>query len=349
MKISFFNIIGIDIDVNYKWKDSLFIDSYNYSTIKEDYKKCKQFIKIKYKKNINYTDSRKIENNIYACEKYIYDKEKKVKIYFNEEDVCVIESNQECNEWLIIMLQILLLKEGYSFIHAAAVSNDKNECLLIPSWGGVGKTASIAKLVQNGYKLLGDDINIISHQGEIIGFPKKFVLYFYHKELFPEVFEKKSIKCNSTLNKIYTNIIPTVKKILRYMPGALSFARKHNPQSNKISPYEIFGKDKIAKKANIKQIIWLERQKDKNLYNKIEDTEIISKAISITLHELFTDNFEAILTMCGMNILDYDLIFNKMYNIYSSAFNKKLNYKLNVNNQLHVSKVADEILKKISI
>ena len=135
----------------------------------------------------------------------MYDGDKRAKIYFKNNNTCVIETNQEANEWLMMMLNIMLLKEDYSIIHAAGVSNEKG-ALLLPSWGGVGKTASVAKLIDKGYKLLGDDMNIITAEGKIYPLPKKFVLYFYHKDLFPQVFEKKGPRCGNAVNEIYEKI-----------------------------------------------------------------------------------------------------------------------------------------------
>ncbi|MGN1310297.1 MAG: hypothetical protein ACI4VP_01055 [Clostridia bacterium] len=348
MKISVIKNIGIEIDDEYKWKDTLFLDEYVSSDDENVYKECKQFIKLKYTKKLDFSEARMIEKNLFVCNKYIYDKEKKAKIYFENDNTCVIESNQESNEWLIIMLQIMLLKEGYSFIHAAAVSKN-GVSLLMPSWGGVGKTASVAKLIKNDYKLLGDDLNIINKQGKIYAFPKKFVLYFYHKELFPEVFKEKKVWCNSQLNSLYTNIIPTVKKILRYIPGFLSFARRHNPQSIKVSPVEIFKKEKIDRESNIEQIMWIERNIGKKNFEIVDSNKLISKAISVTMNELFTDNITAILIMCGIGMISYNDVFNNMNEIFHGAFTDKECSILNVSKTEDVSVVANEVLKHIKI
>lgn len=348
MKKTVNNIVGIEIDENYKWKDTLFIDDTISTENIEDYKKCSSYIKLKFNKTIDFSEARMIEKNIYGCEKYIYDCKRGAKIYFEKENICIIETNQEANEWLIIMLQVMLLKEGYSFIHAAAVSKEM-EAIVLPSWGGVGKTASVAKLIKQGYKLLGDDLNIIAENGNIYGFPKKFVLYFYHKELFPEVFNKKELKCNSVLNNFYTKIIPTVKEILRKFPTILAYARKHNPQSMKISPTEIFGKEKIEKNSQIKQIIWIERTKNKNQCTKCETKELAMKAVSVTINEIFNENINAILIMCGFNIVKYEDIFEKMYKIYENALKGKIANKLEVPMEKNVSCVAEEVMKNIDI
>ena len=344
---SIIGIIGINVDDNYKWKERLFLDDDVASSEKELYNKCKSYITIKYNKNIDFSKARKIEENIYGCDQYIYDSKKGAKIYFEDENNCIIETNQEINEWLVIMLQIILLKNEYSFIHAAAVSKEKR-ALLMPSWGGVGKTASVAKLVKQNYKILGDDLNIIGNNGEIYPFPKKFILYFYHKELFPEVFKKQSPKCNSTLNKFYSMIIPTVKRILRHFPSILSFMRKHNPQSMKVSPIEIFGKEAISKKSEIKQIMWIERIKgETNISEKISSNEIASKAVAVTMNEIFNENVNAILIMCGFFQIKYEDIFKKMHEIYINAFDNAITSKLSVSEDAHVSVVADEVIKNI--
>ena len=340
-------IIGVDIDDNYKWKDTLFLDEDVTSQDKEIYDKCKGYIKIKYNKKIEYKEARQIDENIYGNEKYIYDSKKQVKIYFEDENNCVIETSQEVNEWLVIMLQIMLLKYDYSFIHAAVVSKNE-QALLLPSWGGVGKTACVSKLVKNGYKILGDDMNIIAKNNKVYGFPKKFVLYFYHKKLFPEVFKEKAPKANSAINNLYTKIIPTVKRILRFFPKILSFARKHNPQSIKVSPIKIFGNDCIEDKSIIKQIIWLERGKqENNEFANMSNEKLISKSVSVTLNEIFNENMNAILIMCGLGIIEYDEIFINMHKIYEKAFEGKIMNKLIVSTNKPVEEVADNVIKNI--
>lgn len=339
-------IVGINVDDNYRWKERLFIDDDVATSNQEMYSDCKSYIKIKYNINIDFSKARKIEENIYGCDEYIYDSKKGAKIYFEDENNCVIETNQEVNEWLVIMLQIMLLKNGYSFIHAAAVSKNE-EALLMPSWGGVGKTASVAKLVKKDYKILGDDLNIIKSNGEVYPFPKKFVLYFYHKELFPEVFKKQSPKSNAVLNKFYSAIIPSVKRILRFFPSVLSFMRKHNPQSIKVSPIEIFGKDVISEKSKIKQVMWIERVKGENNFLNIDVNDLASKAVAVTVNEIFNENTEAVLIMCGFLLTKYEDIFVNMYNIYLNAFNNTITNKLNVSENVHVSVVADEVIKNI--
>ncbi len=345
---SVIGVIGIEIDENYKWKDTIFIDDTVSSKDEEAYDKCLGFIKVIYKEKINYEDSRKIEEDIWGNEKYIYDSKKEAKIYFEKPNVCVIETRQEVNEWLVMMLQIMLLKNGYSFIHAAGVSKD-NRAIVLPSWGGVGKTACVSKLVRAGYKLLGDDLNIITAEGKIYGFPKKFVLYFYHKNLFPEVFNKKAPKCNAVLNKFYSNIIPMVKRALRAFPAVLAFFRKHNPQSMKVSPAEIFGEESLEKQSEIKQAIWIERTKNKNNFNKLENIKLAQKALSVTINEIFNESISMIFIMCGLGIIEYKEVFGNMEKIYEKAFEKVISENLGVSTDKKVEVVADEVMKNIKI
>ncbi len=345
MKKSIIGVIGISIDDNYKWKDSLISPRVTCSDEKI-YEKCKQFIEIKYVKKVDYSKARRITGEIYGCDEFIYDNEKTIKIYFKNENTCVIESNQQVNEWFKIIVNILLLKEGYTFIHAAAVSKD-NKALVLPSWGGVGKTASVSKLIRKGYKLLGDDMNIITAEGKIYPFPKEFVLYFYHKELFPEVFKEKGPKCGSKMNDFYEKIKPAVKKVTRCVPGVLAYARKHNPQASKVSPIEIFGEDVVSSVSDIKQIMWIERNKDENTYKKMDKEQIAAKATAVTLNEIMGKDLQAVLIMCGFYQINIKDVFEKMYHIYEQAFSNSITGILNVSTKEDVSIVADKVQENI--
>lgn len=349
MKISIINTVGIEVDQQYPWKETLFLNENIASLDEKDYLKCKRFIKIKYNEQLNEEGLREVANRSYISANAFYDDEYGVKVIVNSEDTLTLEVKQECNEWLVIAIQIMLLKEDYSFIHAAAVYKN-GEVLLIPSWGGVGKTACVAKLVkEEGYKLLGDDLNIIHKSGKIMGLPKDFVIYFYHKELFPEVFnENEGPKANDRLNKFYSRIIPVVKPILRRIPAVLAFARKHNPQSKRVSPIKIFGKENIVKEGMIKDVIWMERVvgSDNKFYSRNKD-DIASKASSVTLLEVFAEKLQCIYMLCGCGLIRYEEVFKKTFNIYIEAFEGKNISELDITVDTNIAEVPTQLIKNI--
>ena len=51
----------------------------------------------------------------------------------------------------------------------------------------------------------------------------------------------------------------SLKPLLRRFPGALQWARRHNPQSVRVRPSEVFGRDKLATSATLGGAVFLER------------------------------------------------------------------------------------------
>ncbi len=93
---------------------------------------------------------------------------------------------------LLGLLQQLLLRRGISLAHAAAVKDLGGNVLVLAGAGGVGKTALAGFLVkEKGYKLLGDDMVLLTDSGECLAFHRPFTLKEYHQSVYPEVFARR--------------------------------------------------------------------------------------------------------------------------------------------------------------
>ncbi len=78
-------------------------------------------------------------------------------------------------------------------MHAAAVSFGGVN-YLFPAFGGVGKTTAIAKIIDRGGKLFGDDLIIVNSR-EMFAYPIDFSVYPYHLKVLP-------IKSSSVAGKL---------------------------------------------------------------------------------------------------------------------------------------------------
>jgi hypothetical protein len=125
----------------------------------------------------------------------------------------------------------------------------------------VGKTALVASLVRShGWRMLGDDFVIVTGDGDCLAFPKPMVLYPYHRDMFPEVFSSgRGPAGPATLNAALTRAAEVLKPALRRFPGLLQWARRNNPQSVRVPPSQVFGRDKLAARGRIGGAVFLER------------------------------------------------------------------------------------------
>ena len=342
IQIAIGDLIGIGIDDDYPWADTLVI---NHVAAHYDgqFDKCRAKILVKMCRDIDTSDCRKIENGIYASGNTFIDMEYGVRLERPNANLIILEVNQECNEWIILCLQLLLLELDCSIIHGAAVEKN-GKVILFPSWGGVGKTAIVMTMVEKyHWKILGDDMIILNHN-KILPYLKPFYIYPYHKTLFPKLFKDKKHHIISVmkLNSILERIIPSLKKALRSYPKLLAYLRKHNVQSMRISPMEIFEKEQISTGGEIIKIVWLERiQEDKTKYMKMDAKNIVSKTISVTMMELFAGKLNYLYALYGAGIFDFEEIHIKMYNLIYDSFNASSCYELDIPNEVSINEVGE--------
>ncbi|MGC9521715.1 MAG: hypothetical protein ACP5HG_07515 [Anaerolineae bacterium] len=95
---------------------------------------------------------------------------------------------------LPFLLQSLLLLQSKSFVHAAGISIE-DRGLLLPAFGGVGKTSFIARVSRvPGVRVFGDDMVIVTQHGTMEPYLRPFALYEYHRELFPDFYARNQLR-----------------------------------------------------------------------------------------------------------------------------------------------------------
>lgn len=294
-------------------------------------------------------------DSYFSATKYI-DTKLGVEIEKLSETAFSLKANQDCAEWFMCMLEVTMLSAGLTFAHCAAMEKD-GQALFMPARGGVGKTATVVKMVQeHGWHLMGDDLVILDREsGAMYAYPKKFVIYGYHKDLFPQLFEKgKGPVRNDAISHMMTKMIPTAKKVLRMVPGALAYARAHNPQQIRVYPKDIFKPEELAVKADgIKKTVWLERVATENVvYADCTPENIASRCAAITLSELTYGSMnlnDCLFTMCGGGMLDYAKIYNSIYETVLSCIRNSETHVLSIPKSVHIDNVSDVVFENVGV
>lgn len=202
-------------------------------------------------------------------------------------DALILESDNPAIEWEIWAVQVAALRAGATIVHGAAVADENGRTLLFPSWGGVGKTALVTGFVRDrGWKLLGDDLSYLSRDGTVRSLLKPMVLYPYHRAVFPEIFESgRGPVAPAFLTDALTAAGRRVKPVLRTVPGALRWARQHNPQSAQVPPSKVFGSEGLGTQGRAAAAIWLERVPGLRQAELLDAPDIRSQIFGSTLNE----------------------------------------------------------------
>jgi hypothetical protein len=161
-------------------------------------------------------------------------------------------------------LQLMLIENKGTFVHASCVSDEKG-AFLIPALGGVGKTTLSSEFVlEKGFKFVADDLTILRDKKCHTNLTHLFV-YPYNKKLVSNV--KLSF-----FDKLKWNFY----RMLKVPPLRL-----------RRSPLVVYGKENVSQTPKkIKNIFFLEKGNFKSLNSsKIDYNLIHSKMKNILLDE----------------------------------------------------------------
>jgi hypothetical protein len=328
--MNFHNLVTIEIDDSFPWRrhwiDALG-DVFNISNAQNsEISSSRVQLKIVYRRSLSQKGMRNIGNGIYIEKKALFDIKYGARLEAPEKNVLVLEMNNPCLEWIIWSLQLAFLAAGVTFVHGAAVER-RGEAIIFPSWGGIGKTALVTKFVRDfGWKFLGDDLTILSADGNCYGFPKPMVLYPYHKDIFPEVFAgSRGVIAPLILNDFLTKAAIILKPLLRPFPKILQFARQKNPQSINIKPSEVFGMEKLTTRAQVKIVVWLDRVEGLTSpeFHSPEDT-LPSRIMGSTLREFDVHCVGLTWVAMGLGIINIEQYYTAWVNTLKKGIENSL-------------------------
>ncbi|PYI65808.1 hypothetical protein CVV68_16390 [Arthrobacter livingstonensis] len=161
---------------------------------------------------------------------------------------------------IIPLLDRLCVLNAAAMVHAAIV-NYRGAGMLMPVWGGVGKTSTVAKLVHiEGVQFMADDWGFLRSDGTVLGYAKPMFIKAHHQPIYPQLFEgprKPLVPKGLTkpLERASTMVHPV---IVRY-PRTAAFTRRWSPEHRMVHPEQAFGAENIASEAPACVAMFLER------------------------------------------------------------------------------------------
>jgi len=309
-------------------------------------------LRVKYVRRLKKDGTRQIGSGIAVDGESVFDLRYRARLSTPSPASITIETDNPCLEWLKWILQLALLRTDATLVHAAALEWDCG-ALIIPSWGGVGKTALSAGLLKEaGWTFLADDLVIISREGECYGFPKPLILYPYHRSLFPEEFaRRKRVMTPVRWLSPMARLALIAKPLVRRSPSLLQFLRKHNPQSFAARPSQVFGESKLSLHSPIRSVVWLDRvgNAPEPALASLSSADMASRVMGATLSDFDEHCTQCISAGMGLGILHADDIYARWQRILENAFRNAAVHKLNLPQDLAITSLTlltKDILRK---
>ena len=255
-----------------------------------------------------------------------------------------------CNRMFIptnLLVELVLLKKDYTMIHSAGFEyNGKN--YLIPTYGGVGKTTTLAKLMEKDAKIYGDDIIIIKGK-EVLSYPIDFSVYPYHYDILKinnKTIEKK-FKKTRKYNRLIKNLSKYDNKLFFKVlkMGLKYFNKEYFP----IPPRDIFGNEFLANKGEISGIYYLIKQDnncDKITIEDIDHSVLADIATDILLSE-WAVSLQLLLIYSGLSTFSFKNFLQKINIIYLQAFEKSVCRKIILPAKLDFNTYIDQFISDL--
>jgi len=241
-----------------------------------------------------------------------------------------------CNNFTIplnLIVELVLLNKGYSFIHSAAVKYN-GENYLFPAFGGIGKTTIVSALVHSSGKLFGDDMNIINNR-EVLSYPSDFTVYPYHLDIL-KIKNKKieyQFKKTESLNKI-TNFLERynfkISKLLILIWNSMKTEYVNVP------PKKIFGENCIMEKGQINEVYYLYRVENnlsEIIFERINSNDLAEICANILFQE-WHHAMRVLYTYGGLSTFSLNLLFNKIRDMFRQTFMRYECYQIKIPNNL---------------
>ena len=257
--------------------------------------------------------------------KYLNNENENLCIYKNDGNFIIFADYS--NFLINLFIQILIVEQGYTMIHAAGYKSSNDTIHIIAGAGGIGKT-SIASYaaINKGLKILGDDILIIGNNKECLAFPREFVLKIYHIKSHKQILESRNI---SLLNfyKIKRFIIENlpfkalIKKIFKKFKIYYFVTRIVNtvPHLATIPANKMFGENSLEIKGNIGKIFFLDRIMNSSFSINSTSSEILSNRLLSIIHHEWISYMPQFLSMGANNIINLNEYMSKISRIFSNS------------------------------
>jgi hypothetical protein len=192
-------------------------------------------------------------------EESLFIPEDRVQVSLTDEGYRV-EGRGELLTAVIPLLDRLCVQGNTAMVHAAMVDY-QGAGVLLPAWGGVGKTSTVAKLLAlPGVGFMADDWGFLSSDGTLRSYAKPMFIKPHHRAIYPDLFQgtRKPLApgwLTPTISRLATAVHPV---IVRY-PRTASFTRRWSPEHRMVHPEEVFGPERISSAAPARLAIFLER------------------------------------------------------------------------------------------
>jgi hypothetical protein len=224
--------------------------------------------------------------------------------------------------------------------------------ILMPAWGGSGKTSTMSKLMKTpGYSFMGDDWTFLSDTGSLLGYAKPMFFKPYHKSLYPHLFRKAHkplipAALSTPIHRFTTIIHPYITRF----PRLAAAARKWSPEHMMVHPAQAFPEAHISTEAPLAAALFVERFEggtDQPQFFEKDSAWMTSRLIGNFFSELTRYSRLVMTTLGASGLIPIEQLFRRKEEILKLGLADKPAFYLRIPRAFGPDQASDIIVQKI--
>ena len=290
------------------------------------------------------------ESDFYYNDHGLFLEKQNVQVFVDENGMR-LHGKGELLVMALPLIDRIMVQRGAAMLHAMTV-DFKGHGILMPAWGGSGKTSTMSKLVKiPGFSFMGDDWTFLTRNADLLGFAKPMFIKPYHRALYPHLFKKVHkplvpVALSKPIHSLTTLIHPW---ITRY-PKLAALTRKWSPEHMMIQPEQAFPDAPISTGAPLAASLFVERFEgdfaEPQFFEK-DAQWMTTKLIGNFFSELPKASRLMMTTLGAAGLVSIEQSFREKEAILQQALSGKPAFYLRVPRSFDPDKASNAIVDKI--
>lgn len=273
-----------------------------------------------------------------------------IEIFVNENKFR-LNGKSELLVWALPLIDRIMVTKGNAMLHALTVEY-KGKGLLIPAWGGSGKTSTMAKLVKmDGFAFMGDDWTFLSRDGRLLAYAKPMFIKPYHNSIYPHLFKKTHkplvpARLSSQIHSMTTRVHPYVT---RY-PKIAALIRRWSPEHMMVTPRNAFPEASFSNGAPLAASLFVERFETSSTTAEFSEQTsdwMVSRVIGNFFSELPRQSRLAVTALGASGLVPIDKSFAEKAAVVSAGLENKPAFYLRIPKSLPPDQASDILVEHV--
>ncbi len=270
---------------------------------------------------------------------------------FKENGEFRLNGQQELLVMALPLIDRIMVTKGAAMVHCLTAAYHGHG-ILMPAWGGTGKTSTMSKLVKiDGFSFMGDDWAFLTREGNLLGYAKPMFIKPYHHSLYPHLFKKAHkplvpVALSKPISRLTTLLHPLAT---RY-PQLASITRRWSPEHMMVMPHQVFPDSSFSSAAPLAAALFVERfQSDSSdpVFEKHTKEWMIARLIGNFNSEMPKQSRVVMTTLGASGLVPIEKAFVEKAAILDTALQNKPCYLLRVPQALSPDQASDIIVSHI--